>query len=156
MLDLDPAPGVFDPLLQWDVVPGASKYEVEVNPTASSPQIAGLRRNLDGTSIAPTVHLENNTYHWRAAIDPDGNAGAWNVGPVFKKKFDDVTPTVSNVRMRHNPANLGGAPATSEPFITWDAVPGATAYELKFAEYASGGCEWGTAVTSITARPAGR
>ena len=146
VLDLDPAPGVFDPLLQWDSVAGASKYEVEVNPTAEftpGSQVFGGIAN--GTSIAPTVHLANNTYHWRVrAIDPDGNAGAWNVGPVFKKEFDDVTPTVSDIRMRHDTADLGLAPATSEPFFTWGAVPGATAYELKFAEYAGGGCEWGT------------
>ena len=70
----------------------------------------------------------------------------WNVGPSFKKEFDDVTPTIQNVRIRgHASPDLGAAPATTEPFFTWDPVPGATRYELQFTEYsATGGgfCDW--------------
>ena len=58
MLDLDPAAEVFDPLLQWDPVPGASAYEVEVNPTAEfTPGSKAFGGIANGTSIAPTVHL---------------------------------------------------------------------------------------------------
>jgi hypothetical protein len=160
VLDLDPAAEVFDPLLQWDPVPGASKYEVEVNPTAEftpgSKAFAGI---ANGNSLAPTIHLANNTYHWRVrAIDPDGNAGAWNIGPAFKKEFDDVTPTVRDVRVRdHDTLDLGAAPTTTEPFFTWSPVPGATAYELQFTEYsATGGgyCDWSKRFSSTTANPA--
>ncbi len=148
VLDLDPSPGVFDPLLQWNTVPGAAKYEVEVNPTSEftpgSRVFAGI---ANGTSIAPTLPLRNNTYHWRfRAVDANANAGVWNVGAAFKKEFDDVTPTIRNVRIRdHDSADLGGAPATTEPFFTWDPVPGATRYELQFTEFSpagSGFCDW--------------
>jgi hypothetical protein len=148
VLDLDPAPEVFDPLLQWDTVPGAAKYDVEVNPTSEfTPGSRVFAGTANGTSISPTVHLLNNTYQWRVrAVDADGNAGAWNVGPPFKKEFDDVTPTVRNVRIRdHDSADLGAFPTTPEPFFTWDPVPGATQYELQFTRYSSTGggfCDW--------------
>ena len=148
VLDLDPAPEIFDPLLQWDTVPGAAKYEVEINPTSEftpgSRVFAGI---ANGTSIAPTVPLPNNTYHWRMrALDPDGNAGEWNVGAPFKKEFDDVTPTIRNVRIRdHDSADLGATPTTTAPFFTWDPVSGATRYELQFTEFTAAGggfCDW--------------
>ncbi len=156
VLDLDPAAEVFDPLLQWDPVPGASAYEVEVNPTAEfTPGSKAFGGVANGTSIAPTVHLLNNTYHWRVrAIDPDGNPGVWNEGPVFKKEFDDVTPTVPNIRMRdHRGADLAAASTTPEPFFTWSPVPGASRYELQFAPYA-GYCDWSSALRRQPA-PAG-
>jgi hypothetical protein len=148
VLDLDPSPQVFDPLLQWDAVPGAAKYEVEVNPTSEFTPGSRLFTGIaNGTSVAPTVHLLNNTYHWRVRpIDADNNSGAWTVGPVFKKEYDDVTPTVPNVRIRdHDTADLGGLPTTSEPFFTWSPVPGATQYELQFTRYSAAGtgfCDW--------------
>jgi hypothetical protein len=141
-------------------VPGASKYEVEVNPTAEfTPGSKVFGGSANGTSIAPTVHLANNTYHWRVrAIDPDGNAGTWNVGPVFKKEFDDVTPTVRNVKVRdHDTTDLGAVPTTSEPLFTWNPVPGATAYDVQFTEYSAiggGYCDWSKRISSITANPA--
>jgi hypothetical protein len=156
VLDLEPAPEVFDPLLQWDVVPGAAKYEVEVNPTGEftpgSRVFAGV---ANGTSLAPTVKLVNNTYHWRVRpIDAENNAGAWTVGPVFKKEYDDVTPTVPNVRIRdHDTADLGGLPTTSEPLFVWNPVPGATRYELQFTEYSAAGtgfCDWTRHFRSFT------
>jgi hypothetical protein len=148
VLDLDPALGVFDPLLEWDSVAGASSYEVEVNVTGEfTPGSKVFGGFANGTSLAPTVHLPNNTYHWRVrAIDPAGNAGVWNPGPVFKKEFDDTTPTVPGVRVRdHASPDLGAAPVTAEPFFTWDPVPGATSYELQFTTYSGAGggyCDW--------------
>src|SRR3954452_8102387 len=148
VLDLDPAPEVFDPLLQWDAVAGASAYEVEVNPTAEfTPGSKVFGGVANGTSIAPTVHLRNNTYHWRVrALDPDGNPGVWNEGPVFKKEFDDVTPTVRDTRGRnHDGVALGTAPTPGEPFATSPPVPGASRYELQFAPFSAAGtgyCDW--------------
>ena len=141
-------------------LPGATKYDVEVNPTAEfTPGSRVFAGTANGNSLAPTVHLANNTYHWRMrAIDPDGNTGAWNVGPMFKTEFDDVTPTVRDVRVRdHDSADLGPAPTTSEPFFTWRSVPGATAYEVQFTEYSAAGggyCDWSTRYSSITENPA--
>jgi hypothetical protein len=162
VVGLDPAAEVFDPLLQWDPVAGASAYEVEVNPTAEFTPGSKLFGGVaNGTSIAPTVHLLNNTYHWRVrAIDPDGNPGVWNEGPVFKKEFDDVTPTVPNATVRdHDSVDLGAAPNTGEPFVTWSPVPGASRYELQFAPYSAidaGYCDWSSHFGDNPPPPASR
>jgi hypothetical protein len=138
-------------------VPGAIGYEVEVS---TSSEFAGGSRVccpvsfLNGvtsisTSYTPEVVLQNNNqYYWRVrAIDPSKNAGVWNVGPQFSKSFDNVLPTVRNLRMVDNPFPGEGAFETSVPIVAWDPVPGASAYEVEVAPFVAGpqppgGCQW--------------
>jgi hypothetical protein len=154
--DLDPSPEVYDPKFSWSPVPGAARYEVEVNPSADF--APGSKVCCNGTTIAtslsPTQVFKNDTYHWRVrAIDPDGNAGVWNVGPVFQKTFDNVppvtAPSIKNLRMRDNLSDPGvdqdtGTPGyqTQVPMLTWDPVHGASSYEVDVAPYEAGNCNW--------------
>jgi hypothetical protein len=156
--DLNTDPRVFDPQFSWDPVPGAASYEVEVNP--SQDFAVGSRVCCDetatGTSLSPLKLLPNNTYYWRVrAIDVDGNAGSWNLGPQFTKTFDDVTPTIPGLRVRDNVADTqpaigpSGLPTTGAPIVAWDPVPGASSYELTVAPWDSPGfCNW-TATSGI-------
>jgi len=168
----DPGNRVFDPQFSWDPVPGAASYQVEVNP--SQDWAVGSKVCCDesatGTSLSPLALLPNNTYYWRArAIDADGNAGVWNVGPAFKKGFDDVAAplaTVTGLRVRDNvadrvpPIDPSGLPTTDAPVIRWDPVVGASSYEIQVAPW-DGFCNWTatlanapnatTATTSTTA-----
>jgi hypothetical protein len=154
--DLNPDAEVYDPKFSWNPVPGAARYEVEVNPTPDfSP---GSKVCCSGTTIAtslsPTKVFTDNLYHWRVrAIDPDGNAGVWNVGPDFQKTFDNVPPTtfpsVKNLHMRDNLNDPGtdldpGTPGyqTQVPIVTWNPVPGASSYEVDVAPYQSNLCNW--------------
>jgi hypothetical protein len=148
--DIDPDPRVMDPQFSWDPVPGAARYEVEVNPSADF--AVGSRVCCDervvGTSHSPLRLLPNNTYFWRVrAIDLDGNAGVWNQGPTFKKDFDDVDPAIPNLRVRDNvadstPATNGlGLPETDAPVLSWSPVHGASSYEVNVAPY-TGFCNW--------------
>jgi hypothetical protein len=165
--NLSAAPDIyFDPKFSWDPVPGAARYEVEVS---FSPVFAiGSKVCCSGTTIAtslsPTATFPDNTYYWRVrALDPDGNAGVWNVGPSFKKAFDQVTPTaVTNVHMRDNTTdatvnadadhNLSNGFQTTAPVVSWDPVPGASSYLVQVYGY-SGTCS-GTPIyttsTSVT------
>jgi hypothetical protein len=154
--DLDSAPEVYDPKFSWDPVPGAAKYEVEVNPSADF--APGSKVCCDSTTIAtslsPSQVFKNDTYHWRVrAIDPDGHAGLWNVGPVFQKTFDNVppvtSPSIKNLHMRDNlnPNGLDQDPGTigyqtQVPMVTWDPVHGASSYEVEVAPYETGNCNW--------------
>ena len=154
--DLDPTDEVYDPKFSWDPVPGAAAYEVEVNPSADF--ATGSKVCCTGTTIAtslsPTRVFKNDTYHWRVrAIDPDGNAGLWNVGPVFQKTFDNVppvtAPSIKNLRMRDNLTDPGvdqdpgtAGYQTQVPVLTWDPVHGASSYEVDVAPYESGACNW--------------
>src|SRR5689334_13835138 len=154
--DLNPAPEVYDPKFSWDPVPGAAKYEIEINPSvdfALGSKVCCDKPTI-GTSFSPTSVLKDNTYYWRVrALDPDGNAGVWNNGPSFVKTFDNVppvtAPAVKNLHMRDNTSDPGvdldlGTPGyqTQVPVVTWDPVPGASSYEADVAPYQSGVCNW--------------
>jgi hypothetical protein len=156
MTDLDSSPEVVDPKFSWDPIPGASRYEVEVNPSVDF--APGSKVCCTGTTIAtslsPTKVFKNDTYHWRVrALDPDGNAGVWNVGVPFQKTFDNVppvtAPAIKNLHMRDNlsdpgtdldPGTLGYQ--TNVPIVTWDPVHGASSYEVDVAPYQSSVCNW--------------
>jgi hypothetical protein len=164
--DLRVDPEVYDPQFTWDAVPGAAKYELEVNP--SQDFAPGSKVCCDGTLVAntysPTVLLRDNTYYWRVrSLDAFGNAGEWNLGPTFTKTFDKVppvtAPSIKNVRLRDNLSDPGSDvdPVTSGyqthvPIVTWDPVPGASSYEVDVYPFETGMCNWtGTGWHSTTA-----
>ncbi|MDQ3777611.1 MAG: hypothetical protein M3310_01900, partial [Actinomycetota bacterium] len=154
--DLMAEPEVFDPLFSWNLVPGAAKYELEVNPTAefSPGSKVCCTGPITGTSHSPTFLLRDNTYHWRVrAVDAFGNAGVWNVGAPFTKTFAKVppvpAPSVKNLHMRDNLVDPGsdlepGTPGhqTQVPIVTWSPVPGASSYEIDVFPFEDGICDW--------------
>jgi hypothetical protein len=157
--DLMTAPEMFDPQFSWNAVPGATKYEVEVNSSvdfAPGSKVCCSQLTIS-TSLAPTVVFRDNTYYWRVrALDAAGNAGVWNRGPDFVKTFDKVPPvdppSIKNLHMRDNLADPGtdvdpGAPGyqTQVPILKWDSVPGASAYLVDVARYNASICDWGGA-----------
>jgi hypothetical protein len=148
--DLNADPRVYDPQFSWDAVPGAASYEVEVNPSADF--AVGSRVCCDeeavGTSLSPLRLLPNNDYFWRVrAIDVDGNAGIWTLGPRFHKGFDDVAPTIPALHMRDNaadtapPVGASGLPTTDSPVVAWNPVAGASSYTVTVAPW-EGFCNW--------------
>ena len=141
---------IYDHEFSWDAVPGAAGYEVEIN--SSSDWAPGSKVCCDvnfitkvttiGTTFTPKIVLPNNYYYWRVrAVDPSRNAGIWNVGPEFFKSFDNVLPSVDDLRMLDNPFPTESAYETSTPIVAWDAVPGASAYEVEVTRFANG-CQW--------------
>jgi hypothetical protein len=171
--DLVSAPELFDPQFTWDRVPGAARYEVEINSSmdfapGSKVCCAGTTIN---TSLSPTVVFKDNTYYWRVrAIDMDGHAGTWNLGPSFSKTFDNVppvsAPSIKNLRMRDNASDPGldvdsGTTGyqTHVPIVRWDSVPGASSYQVDVTTFSGGSCLWSatplqghwTSTTAVTA-----
>ncbi len=157
--DLSSAPELFDPRFSWDPVPGAARYEVEINPTqefAVGSKVCCTGTTIN-TSLSPTTVFKNNTYYWRVrALDMDGHAGQWNVGPSFTKSFDNVSPagpvpgtSIKNLRMRDNLADPGtdidavaAGYQTRVPVVRWDPVPGAASYEVQVADWNGAACLW--------------
>jgi hypothetical protein len=155
--DLNAAAEVYDPQFSWAPVAGAARYEVEIN--SSSDFAAGSKvcctSPTIATSLSPTTVFKDNTYYWRVrAIDPDGNAGVWNLGPSFTKTFDKVpvvtAPAIKNLHLRDNLTDPGtdtdvltAGYQTSVPMLAWDWVPGASSYEVDVTKYNGTLCDWG-------------
>ena len=149
--DVASAAEIQDFEFSWTPVAGAAGYELEVNSSVDFAAGSWVCCNVNssthlttiGTTFSPTVVLRNNNaYYWRVrAVDASGNAGVWNVGPQFSKGFDNVVPSVNNLRMLDNPFPSEGSFETSTPIVKWDPVPGASAYEVEVTRY-SGGCLW--------------
>lgn len=143
--DLIDEPVVMDPHLAWNPVPGAVGYEVEVNYSDDWSVGSKVCCNAatPGTELSPDKILPNNVYNWRVrALDPDGNAGQWNVGPAFDKHFGNVPPTVSGLALRDHNSGLTVGEPTSTPAVIWDPVPGAADYEVQVAPFSLGLCQW--------------
>jgi hypothetical protein len=156
--DLNSAPEAYDPRFSWNPVPGAARYEVEIN--SSQDFAPGSKVCCTGstiaTSLSPTQVFKDNVFYWRVrAFDADGNAGVWNYGGSFTKTFDKVAPAgpvpgtaIKNLRMRDNLADPGsdvdGAAGyqTRVPVVRWDPVPGASSYEVQLAHWTGAACSW--------------
>jgi hypothetical protein len=161
--DLNTAPEFYDPQFSWQRVPGAARYELEIN--YSQDFAVGSRvccsKPTGATSYAPTKLLDNNTYSWRVRpIDRAGNAGGWTTGPQFEKTFDTVPPvagqSIHGIQVVDNNGNvLGASQSTQSPIVRWQPVAGASAYQVNAVLYTNGSCEWSapgfSATTPITA-----
>src|SRR5207302_3975945 len=132
--DLDASAEVYDPKFSWDPVPGAARYEVEVNPSvdfAAGSKVCCAGATIN-TSLSPTMVLGDNAYYLRVrAVDIDGHAGVWScygTAPdpcqpqhlaTFTKTFDNVPPTsspsIKGLHMRDNVNDPGqdGDPGTA-------------------------------------------
>jgi hypothetical protein len=159
--DLNDTTEVLDPEFSWDPVPGAARYEVEVNSDNNfdpASKVCCSDKPIT-TTLTPLEVFANNTYYWRVrAVDRDGNFGVWNEGDPFVKRFDnypDLSESgIKRLRMydAENPdVDLSGVASyeTSDPIITWDPVPGASSYEVMVVPFESPGvgqdvqCNWG-------------
>jgi hypothetical protein len=156
-------PGIFDPLFSWNPVPGAARYQVEINSSSTFAPGSKWCCNAPtiGTSLAPPTDLANNsTYYWRIrALDANGNAGDWNYGGSLTKAFDPGRPTVPNLVIRRPDGSaFTGLASTDTPIVTWDPVPGASRYEIQIGSYVAAGsanyCNWSSPRDEYTATTA--
>ena len=149
--DIASAPEIHDHEFSWAAVPGAAGYELEVSSSVDFAAGSSVCCRVDplthlttiGTTYSPPIVIQNNNaLYWRVrAVDASGNPGVWNVGPQFSKGFDNIDPTVKNLRMLDNPFPSEGSFETSTPIVKWDPVPGASAYEVEVTRFAAG-CQW--------------
>jgi hypothetical protein len=149
--DLVDAPELFDPLLSWTPVPGAVKYEIDVNFSQdfnSSSRVC-CSSTTSATGYSPNSILPNNTYYWRVRpFNVQGTQGVWTTGPTFAKTFDNVPPvagsSITGLHMRDDSGDSGAKPAgwaTSVPILVWNPVPGASAYDLTVFDMENGACD---------------
>ncbi|HKO74343.1 MAG TPA: hypothetical protein VJU01_03435 [Gaiellaceae bacterium] len=153
VVDVEPSTEFYVPEFTWDPIPGAAKYEVEINsvfdfPAGASKVCCDSNDWPITTTFTPKETLPNNTYYWRVrAINAHGEAGDWNEGPSFVKTFANYPLLdelgVKNLHMR-DASDPGtdidlGTPGyqTQLPIIAWDPVPGASSYQVNVGRYDS-------------------
>ena len=132
------------PMLKWNAVSGAAKYEVYRARSMNGDYIK--YSTVTGTSYTNISYIENgNTYYYKVrALDANGTAGAWSsvVSVTYKQTLS--APTVT-----------GGNDAQGRPTLTWKAVTGAAKYEVyrarsKDGDYIKYSTVTGTSYTNIS------
>ena len=115
------------PMLKWNAVSGAAKYEVYRARSLNGDYIK--YSTVTGTSYTNISYIENgNTYYYKVrALKSDGTAGAWSsiVSVTYKQTLP--APTVT-----------GGNDSQGRPTLKWNAVTGAAKYEVYRARSLNG------------------
>lgn len=112
------------PVLAWNRVAGAAKYEVQV---AKTPDFAAPVFSIATTNrqSVPTSSLPDGSLHWRVrAVSSSGSAGAWATQAF------DVSPTAAPELVAPADGSDLAQPA-DPPLLAWTAVQGATKYEIE-------------------------
>jgi hypothetical protein len=149
--DIAPETEFYVPEFTWDPIPGAAKYEVEINsvfdfPAGASKVCCDSSDWPITTTFTPKETLPNNTYYWRVrAINAHGEAGDWNEGPSFVKTFANYPlldeDGIKNLHMRDEDdpgTDVDSGTAgyqTQLPIIAWDPIPGASSYQVNVGLY---------------------
>lgn len=124
------SPDVIDVVLDWDPVPGAIGYELQVSSnidfTSGSliEDRTGSQKRVFGTRFSPPITYDNNGYYWRVrAVDTAGNSSGWARSQVDFNRHYDLSPQLVY------PAN--GAQDVPDPlYFDWKPVRNASEYEI--------------------------
>jgi hypothetical protein len=155
------------PQFTWDPVPGASRYELEINSDES--WAIGSRvccnEKILAPTFTPTESFKSNVYYWRVrAFDATGNPGTWSTPgkatakkdpDAFAKTFDNVCigelqvncvpspgPSLQALRIIDWSGAVVTGGGTSSPMAIWDPVPGASSYEYDVTRYVNNACDF--------------
>jgi hypothetical protein len=130
-------------ILSWAAVPGATKYEVQVDddPTFSSTYLSVSTVN---TSFVPPMNLAPGTTYWRVRAFTGSEASSWS-GAEFGKAALARPLTLAPA----NGAEL--AQPTNPPLLSWSAVPGAIGYKVEVDDASDfvGAMSFDTKTTSL-------
>ena len=129
---------VQDVVLDWNPVPGAATYDLQVSTDANFLTVVEDRTNIVGTSYSPPVTLNNDQYYWRVRpVDAGNNKLDW--GQVDTWHFRRNWPNQPVLQYPANNTTVG------DPFYyQWTPVPHADRYVVQLstsADFGSGGCD---------------
>lgn len=114
-----------NPVLSWNVVPGAALYRVQVSTSATfSPSAYAVDTvNLNAT---PPAELANSTFYWRvAAGDAAKSFGPWSQVWTFTKSAG-AEPT----GLSPDDGTVFAYPDQT-PLLQWSPIPGVKSYKLQ-------------------------
>ena len=132
------------PMLKWNAVSGAAKYEVYRARSKNGDYIK--YSTVTGTNYTNTSYIENgNTYYYKVrALDANGTAGPWSDVVAVTCRLGLTAPSVT-----------GGNDSQGRPTLKWNAVTGAAKYEVyrarsKDGDYIKYSTVTGTSYTNIS------
>ncbi len=107
------------PTLRWEVLLGASKYDLWLD-NRTTGQVQYVRnQNIAGTSWTPSTDLPLGSYRaWVRGIDAAGLAALWSTSVDFTVSTPVVLSPIAAIQ------------ATSRPTVSWSPVAGAAKYDL--------------------------
>ncbi|MBD3926980.1 Ig-like domain repeat protein [Nocardioides cavernae] len=124
-----------DVVLDWNPVPGAASYDVQVSTEAGFSQGAALidsQEGILGTRYSPDVTYDNASYFWQVrAIDMSGQATPWT-----QARFS-FTRNWPHRPMAVFPADAGIEDVPSPLYFQWTPVPHASEYEIQVGTQAN-------------------
>jgi hypothetical protein len=131
---------VTTPLLTWDPVDGALKYQVTIY---NASHVSVVNAVTFATSYVPTTTLVPGTYTWTVqSVDVTGSVSGIAVdAPVWS--FAVVAPTTSNTTP--DPTSPAST-SVRMPALTWAPVANATRYTI---HYAVGGFDRGVLASNL-------
>ncbi len=125
---------VTDVVLDWDPVPGAKHYELQVDDDVNfgSPD-PGVPTKIFGTRYSPATTFTNGQYYWRVrARDLDDNPTEWvRVSSDSHYFFDRVWRDQPQLVYPYDSSGAGDVQHVSNDlYFEWEPVPHASNYEV--------------------------
>ncbi len=117
-----------DVVLDWEPVPGAKSYDVEVALNQDFTNITESKTGLTGTRYSPIVSYDNDQYYWRVrARDLDNQPTPWTSSVYnFARTWPHQPQAVF-------PAAPGEETVVNPIYFEWTSVPHASEYELQIS-----------------------
>jgi hypothetical protein len=124
-----------DVVLDWEPVPGAASYDVQVSTEAGfseGPALIDSQEGILGTRYSPDVTYDNASYFWHVrAIDMSGQATPWTEARFSFTRNWPHRPTAVF------PAEAGIEDVPSPLYFQWTPVPHASEYEIQIGTQAN-------------------
>jgi hypothetical protein len=117
-------------VLSWAAVPGAKTYRVDVS---SNPGFTDVdwSAETDQTQIAPDILFPDGSVWWRVtATDAAGVVGITSTPARFAKSW---SAKITGLKVASTPGGAAVSQLELQPYFTWNALPGATAYDVEVA-----------------------
>ena len=110
-------------VLDWEPVPGAVTYELEIGTDINFLSGVHRRAGIVGTRYSPPDGLDNDEYYWRVRpVDASGNPAPWPAEPWhFRRAWPDQPGLV------HPRGSVGN---DVHFFYQWDAIEMASRYTV--------------------------
>lgn len=151
---------VEDVVFDWEPVPGAVTYDLQVATDSTFNNFAYKAENLYGSRYSPPTTLYNDQFWWRVrAVDLAGQPTAWSTARFsFKRQWLD-TPAAVSPTGATNVADADVALSNGDRvFYQWTPVQHASRYLFQVsldANFSSGVKSCTTSMTTFAPRSAG-